>query len=606
MATPTSNSVTITRLSFSGLTDFEAALIDGYKWGGGYGSGVTLTYSFPWASGQVPYYQHGYSWDNEWLSSSGLSSAERSAVVRALESIAKGADITFSEVADTPTLVGELRFTETTRTEYAHAYLPFRDSPASGDVWFSQRWWNPGGGGVAKGSYDYLTILHEIGHALGLKHSFESGGSGVALSPAYDHYQWTVMSYTAHRGAGDNVWAEFNPTTLMYLDLVALETLYGPSRNANPGNTKYVYREDRTYWETISDSSGKDTVIYKSSSRDGFIDLSNDEFSRMGQPVAFSDGEKTSDTIRFGPSTVIENATGGDGDDILIGNSARNTLKGNVGSDELSGAGKDDLLKGGAGADTLQGGSGSDTLIGGAGGDRLVGGGGDDLLYLEQADDDLVDSSGTDTVLSMVGSYALGASLEHLRLGDGALDGEGNDLDNAIEGNASANALRGAGGADSLSGGDGDDTLSGGSGNDTLDGGSGNDSLDGGAGIDRLATGKGRDTLVWDLDDVRVNGGSGTDTLQVFGDLDLIALGDSILLKIERIDLVDAVANVLTLGESDVLALSSTGALTVVGDGSDTMNIGGFTIGDTAADGFQIYTAGAATLLIDPDIAVVV
>src|SRR5690606_9454269 len=58
---------------------------------------------------------------------------------------------------------------------------------------------------------------------------------------------------------------------------------------------------------------------------------------------------------------VIENATGGGGDDFLFGNDVDNVLTGNGGIDTLLGrAGKDTLI-GGAGADDLDGGDGSDT-----------------------------------------------------------------------------------------------------------------------------------------------------------------------------------------------------------------------------------------------------
>jgi serralysin len=602
MATPYNNAVPITRLSLAGLTAREAALIDGSKWGaGGYGSGVTLTYSFPWASGTAPYYSFNYSSDNEWFSSSALGQAERSAVIRALNSVEEAANIRFSAVGDDAGTVGELRFTETNRSGYAHAYLPSGSSVASGDVWFSRSDWNPGGASPKAGSYEYMTILHEIGHALGLKHSFEQGRSGAALPTSQDHYQWTVMSYTAYEGAGNDVYADFNPTTLMYFDLVALEKLYGPTRNANRGNTRYVYRDDKTYWETISDSSGVDTIVYDSTTRDGLIDLSNEDFSRMGRPVTFSNDARTFDTIRLGPSTVIENATGGSGDDVLIGNTARNRLTGNDGDDELEGSGGHDLLAGGRGVDTLEGGSGNDTLNGGSGLDSMVGGTGNDLFYLEQAGDELIDSAGTDMVFSMLGTYTLAADFENLTLGGTALNGTGNELNNEIRGNASANVLLGAVGADWLLGGDGDDGLDGGTGEDTLDGGSGADTLEGGAGHDTLLGRNGQDMLVWDPDDVLVSGGGGTDTLLVMADLDLTAIADNILLKIEQIDLSAAVANLMTLAEQDILDLFG-GTLTILGDATDTVDIvDAFTPG-AEADGFRTYTVGTATLLIDTDI----
>lgn len=51
---------------------------------------------------------------------------------------------------------------------------------------------------------------------------------------------------------------------------------------------------------------------------------------------------------------VIENAFGGRGNDVIIGNDADNILKGNAG---------DDVLYGGAGQDQLWGGTGSDIFV---------------------------------------------------------------------------------------------------------------------------------------------------------------------------------------------------------------------------------------------------
>ena len=133
--------------------------------------------------------------------------------------------------------------------------------------------------------------------------------------------------------------------------------------------------------------------------------------------------------------------------------------------------------------------------------------------------------SGIDSVVSSV-SYALSANVENLRLmGDGYINGVGNDLNNTIIGNDYGNWLSGeagndridaAGGDDQLLGGAGNDRLYGGddaviypypdeeegggycyvtSNNDILEGGAGNDILDGGSGNDLLLGGDGEDTL---------------------------------------------------------------------------------------------------------------
>ena len=73
--------------------------------------------------------------------------------------------------------------------------------------------------------HDFLTILHELGHALGLKHPFEAPNP---IPAALDNYFYSIMSYTASPySAHGNNYASFYPTTPMYYDLLALQGMYG-------------------------------------------------------------------------------------------------------------------------------------------------------------------------------------------------------------------------------------------------------------------------------------------------------------------------------------------------------------------------------------------
>jgi Ca2+-binding RTX toxin-like protein len=78
----------------------------------------------------------------------------------------------------------------------------------------------------------------------------------------------------------------------------------------------------------------------------------------------------------------LENVTGGDGNDVLVGDAAANELSGGNGDDVLLGAGGDDVLSGGTGRDLLVGGSGRDTLSGNGLEDILVGA---RIIYLDEA-----------------------------------------------------------------------------------------------------------------------------------------------------------------------------------------------------------------------------
>lgn len=186
-----------------------------------------------------------------------------------------------------------------------------------------------------------------------------------------------------------------------------------------------------------------------------------------------------------------------------LGNSLNNTIIGNAQDNGLWGHAGSDTLVGLGGADYLQGDAGSDFLNGGTGADVMAGGTGNDTYVVDKAGDTVTDivieqaGEGTDRILSYVNfSLDRASQVENLTLvGNLAIRGDGNTLNNLILGNALTNLLFGNGGNDTLVGNDGNDYLNGGAGKDVLNGGAGKDVLVGLAGNDFFRGGPGQDTI---------------------------------------------------------------------------------------------------------------
>ncbi len=215
------------------------------------------------------------------------------------------------------------------------------------------------------------TILHEIGHAMGLQHSWDSG----LLTSAYENGHYTLMSYTPDPNwGGDN-------DTMMLFDILALQDIWGAA-DYNTGNTTYTGSRTATV-DVIWDTGGYDTLDASAIARDVSLDLRQGRFSTFG---SYED-------VAIAYDTRIERAIGGSGNDRITGNAQRNTLVGNDGDDTLNGLKRNDKIWGGDGSDTLVGGGGLDVLRGGSGNDDLRGGRGNDKLWGGDGRDEFVFSA---------------------------------------------------------------------------------------------------------------------------------------------------------------------------------------------------------------------
>ncbi|MCB1366338.1 MAG: M10 family metallopeptidase C-terminal domain-containing protein [Rhodobacteraceae bacterium] len=507
-----------------------------------------------------------------------------------------GLTVTLDTTPDT-TSQEQIRYANTTSAlvgtarvaDFPGDYITASELDDNGDVWF-----NSTGATPTAGNFDWATVLHETGHALGLKHGHAVGGTvngTTALPAAEDSLEFSVMTYNSYIGQDRTIY-NFNtteawgaPQTYMMNDISALQYLYGADFTTNSGNTTYSWNPGsgdtlvngeigidaggNVIFATIWDGGGTDTYDLSAYASDLTIDLTPGGWSifdatqladlgatgpGVGQQIAR--GSIFNARLFNGDArSLIENATGGSGDDEITGNATNNTLTGNGGDD------------------TLRGGDGNDTLLGGAGSDTMFGEDGDDTFRYSASDvvgasEYLNGGSGNDRVLlTGAGTFSFGnsfdvSSVEEIEFNADGIDGKtmtmgSQELDSAsewlnvhIDGNntlgaddtieitmttsnltlagwtfedwksASAGAnntdriyIWGSISANTITGSSEDDIIDGGGGNDTINGGDGDDILTGGAGTDTLNGDGGNDTITSDADGGTYNGGAGNDLM---------------------------------------------------------------------------------------------
>ena len=300
--------------------------------------------------------------------------------------------------------------------------------------------------GLSPGGFDYITWLHEFGHDLGLAHPHDNGGTSTifpGVSSPFNSYGsyfmnqgiFTTMTYNdgwvAGPGArgGSGVAQYGYQATMMALDVATLQLLYGANTSFANGDNSYALGDENTggaCYQCIWDTGGLDTLAYDGS-RNATLDLRAASLATATGGGGFmsyvTSGGIVYSAFTIAAGVVIENASGGGGNDQLIGNAA------------------DNLLDGGVGTDTMTGGKGNDTYIVGQALDKVV----------ELANE------GVDTVVAAI-DWVLGLNVENLHLEDAASIATGNSLANTLYGTAGANILDGKAGADLLHGLDGNDT----------------------------------------------------------------------------------------------------------------------------------------------------
>jgi len=356
--------VTVTR---TGNQDIDGVL-SGSAW-----SSLNITYSFPT---KASVYGSSYGLGEAQNQFAPLNASQMRAAREVFAMIEAVTDLRFTQISETSDNHAEIRLSNSGTPSTAWSYFP-ASAAEGGDVWFgrSNGWFDA----PVLGGYGYYGFIHEILHAVGLKHGDETTGFG-AMTKAHDSMEFSVMTYRSYVGAAgqyveNETWGYAQ--TLMMYDIAALQQMYGADFSNNSGNT--VYRWDpatgqefingvgqnvpggNRIFMTVWDGGGEDTYDFSNYTKGLSVDLRPGQWSRLSttQVAELGNGHEARGNIanaltyRGDVRSLIENAVGGAGADVIIGNDIANSLEGGGGADRLNGLQGSDVLSGGAGKDVF-------------------------------------------------------------------------------------------------------------------------------------------------------------------------------------------------------------------------------------------------------------
>ena len=236
------------------------AILIGSNW-----DSLNLTYTFPTASSYFtdnPYeiapgfFDQGYV-DNFVAFNAAWQTASRAVI----DMFAAVSGLNFTEIAPSTATPADVVFAQTTDSSIGTASGRFPGWPNEGHQWYQTTNFETT---PVRGTYTWLTILHETGHTMGLAHghsadSISGSFTGMVLEADRDSMEFSIMTYRSYVGASTsggygNETYGYAQTLMMY-DIAALQELYGANYGENAGNNTYTWSE--TTGEMFIDGIGQ-------------------------------------------------------------------------------------------------------------------------------------------------------------------------------------------------------------------------------------------------------------------------------------------------------------------------------------------------------------